>query len=148
MGHDGPAALTGRCYCGAVTLKMTAPPKIVAYCHCADCRRWTGGPVGAFASFAEADVAATPPLGQPFSSVPGVERWTCRDCGSPLAARFDYTPGQVFVPVGILDQADRLAPDLHCHAGERLPWLHIADDLPREHASGRASLNAAQDSRP
>ena len=134
-------ALTGRCYCGAVHLTLPAQPLTVAYCHCADCRRWTGGAVGAIATFDAKDLQTTPDLGVPFSCNPGVERWNCPDCGSPLAARFDYLPGQIYVPLGVLDQAADLPPHIHCHADARLPWLHIKDDLPHAEASGRAALN-------
>lgn len=33
---------TGRCACGAVTFKVSAPDTYGA-CHCEMCRRWTGG---------------------------------------------------------------------------------------------------------
>ncbi|MEM6423293.1 MAG: GFA family protein, partial [Pseudomonadota bacterium] len=54
---------TGRCYCGAITLEATAAPLTAAYCHCADCRRWTGAPVAAFAAFAADTVRLTPEPG-------------------------------------------------------------------------------------
>lgn len=134
-------AYTGRCYCGRVALRSAAAPQIIAYCHCSDCRRWTGGPVGAFAAFPADALTATPTLGAPFSAVEGVDRWSCADCGSPLAARFDYLPDQVYVPLGVLDQADALAPQMHCHNDARLPWLGIQDDLPCATGSGRDALN-------
>ncbi|MEO0401072.1 MAG: GFA family protein [Pseudomonadota bacterium] len=112
----------------------------VAYCHCTDCRRWTGAPVAAFAAFLRSDLVAAPALAPPLEHAPGVERWTCPKCGSPLAARFDYLPDQVYVPLGIIDQADRLAPVLHSHADSALPWLHIDDDTPRAPASARDVL--------
>ncbi|MEO0632559.1 MAG: GFA family protein [Pseudomonadota bacterium] len=135
--------LSGRCYCGAALLSFVAPPQTVAYCHCNDCRRWTGGPVAAFAAFDRSALRATPPLGEPLRPATGVERWSCPTCGSPLAARFDYLPTQVYVPLGILDQIDTLPPALHCHAGSAPPWLHIVDDLPRHAGSARSSLNGA-----
>ncbi len=70
----------------------------------------------------------------------GVRRWTCETCGSPLAAAFDYLAGQVYVPLGIIDQADALAPVLHSHANSALPWLHIEDDLPRSPGTARTRL--------
>ncbi len=135
--------ITGRCYCGAITLTAQRPPQTVAYCHCGDCRRWTGAPLPAFAALAPEDVTVTPPLGTPFSTTPGVERWVCAACGSPIAARFDYLPGQIYIPLGILDQAEALAPEVHCHAEAQMPWLHVADDLPRLEGSGRTALMAA-----
>ncbi len=139
MPSETPAA-AGRCYCGASAFKAGLPPQTVAYCHCSDCRRWTGGPVGAFAAFAADALTFQPPLGPGFSAVPGVTRWSCPNCGSPLAARFDYLPGQVYVPVGLLDDAGAFPPELHCHSGSQLSWLHLSDDLPRERESGRATL--------
>ncbi|WP_299690168.1 GFA family protein [uncultured Tateyamaria sp.] len=122
---------------------MSAPAQTVAYCHCRDCRRWTGGPVAAFAAFDRTALTATPPLPAPASHSAGVERWNCTACGSPLAAQFDYLPTQVYVPLGILDQIDAAAPQLHCHAESAPRWLHIADDLPRQTGSARDTLSDA-----
>ena len=132
---------TARCYCGASRLTLSAAPLTAAYCHCADCRRWTGAPVGAFVAF-EATALQTD-LGPGVSHSPGVARWNCPKCGSPLAATFDYLPGQVYVPIGILDQAAEIAPEHHCHSQSALPWLHIHDGLPHDAGSARERLNAA-----
>ncbi|MFA3917126.1 GFA family protein [Ruegeria hyattellae] len=145
MPSDSAASVTGQCYCGATRLSAAAAPLTVAYCHCADCRRWTGAPVGAFAAFDQNDLATNPALGDGTSHHPGVRRWNCGRCGSPLAATFDYLPGQVYVPIGVLDQADDLPPLLHCHADKGLRWLHIADGLDRAAGSGRNALNSAGD---
>jgi len=67
-------------------------------------------------------------------------RTFCAECGSSLTGRYDYLPGQVYVSIGVIDQADQLAPEVHAHAGERLAWLHIQDDLDRVEATARARL--------
>ena len=144
MPSDGQAAtITGRCYCGATTLAATAAPKFVTYCHCSDCKRWTGAPLPAFAGFADEDVTFTPARGPKLSVMPGVDRWFCRTCGSPLAARFDYLPGQIYLPLGLLDQADALPPQAHAHYGARPPWLHFDDDTAKDAGSARDRLNAS-----
>ncbi len=97
--------------------------------------------MAAFAAFEKTDVVAQ--LSEPFFGAPGVERWTCPTCHAPLAAAFDYLPDQIYVPVGIIDQAETLVPEMHSHADSALPWLHIADDLPRADASAREALNRA-----
>lgn len=125
-----------------MSLATSAAPLTVAYCHCADCRRVTGAPVAAFAAFSTSAVRLDPDTGTARPVTQGVTRRFCRDCGSALTAEFDYLPGQVYVPLGILDQADLLEPDQHCHEAARLAWLHIKDRLPRDAASGRARLNA------
>ena len=137
------AGITGRCYCGATTIAAPGAPDIVTYCHCSDCKRWTGAPLPAFAAFAEGAVAFTPARGPMVSFAPGVERWFCRACGSPLAARFDYLPGQIYVPLGLIDQLDDLPPQGHAHFAARAAWLHVSDDATRDAGSARTRLNAA-----
>jgi hypothetical protein len=39
---------TGQCFCGAVTIVVTGDAVAVGYCHCANCRSWSAGPVNAF----------------------------------------------------------------------------------------------------
>ena len=122
-----------------MTLVIDAAPEIVTYCHCVDCRRLTGAPVAAFAAFPAGSVSLHPDQ-EPDTATQGVVRRFCRQCGSALTAEFDYLPGQVYVPIGVLDDAADLAPSLHAHAEARLPWLHISDDLPRKGSSARDNL--------
>lgn len=135
--------ITGRCYCGTITVTATKAPDVVAYCHCVDCRRVTGAPVSAFAAFSEAALTFVPDEGHSVSPTAGVSRSFCGACGSPLASRFDYLPGQVYIPLGLIDQADVLQPQMHSYESQRLPWLHIEDDAERFERSSRARLNAA-----
>ena len=135
--------LTGRCYCGATTIRTTQAPQTVAYCHCIDCRRWTNAPVAAFAAFEERAVTFTPNEGRKITANPGVTRTFCATCGTPLTGRYDYLPGQIYIGVSIFDQSSNLAPEIHTHESERLTWLHIDDDLERVSASGRSMINKA-----
>lgn len=135
---------TGRCYCGALCLSIAADaPLTVAYCHCVDCRRWTGAPLPAFAAFPSDSVTAHPAFSAPLEQVLGVRRWVCVTCGSAMAAQFADLPGQTYVPLGVLDQVASLPPQVHCHMDAQVPWLHLDDGLPRHSASGRTDLNAA-----
>src|SRR5258708_13215822 len=51
-----------RCSCGAVTLTLPAPSKLVIACHCIDCQRRTGAPfgVGAFYPAEVVTISGTP----------------------------------------------------------------------------------------
>jgi hypothetical protein len=140
---DTSNTITGRCYCGATTIRATQAPQAVAYCHCIDCRRVTGAPVAAFAAFDEAAVTFTPDQGRKVAASPGVTRTFCAVCGSLLTGRYDYLPGQVYIAVGIFDQANDLAPQLHAHETQRLTWLHIDDELERFAKSARSQLTDA-----
>ena len=102
----------------------------------------TGAAVATFAAFEELGVSVAPELAE-VTHVPGVARRFCRECGSALTARFDYLEGQVYVPVGVLNDAGDFQPERHCHADAMLPWLRMDDDLPREIGSARASISRA-----
>ena len=141
MPPETPAPFTGRCYCGASRITADVAPDTVAYCHCSDCRRVTSSPLPAFAAFAEDAVTLVPDRGQAKEVTKGVSRWFCPDCGSQLKARFDYLPGQVYVPLGILDQADDLPPEVHCHNDSALSWLHVQDTAERIDGTARATLS-------
>src|SRR5260370_41172274 len=51
-----------RCSCGALTLTLPEPSKLVVACHCLDCQRRTGAPfgVGAFYPVDAVVISGTP----------------------------------------------------------------------------------------
>ncbi len=145
MAEAGNTVITGRCYCGAISLASHARPQVVTYCHCHDCKRISGAPVAALAAFDDDQISFQPGEGKTFSVVDGVRRSFCPDCGSPIAARYDYLPGQVYVGVGLIDQADRLEPSFHAHEAHCVQWLHIDDDLERFPATSRSRLSGSHE---
>lgn len=96
----------------------------------------------AFAAFAASDIVITGDV-MCKTHDSGVTRGNCAACGSPLNAVFPYLPDQVYVPVGVLDDLELFAPQLHCHAAYCPSWLHLDDDLPRMDASARDQLSEA-----
>src|SRR5690606_231519 len=99
------------------------------YCHCRDCRKQTGAPVMAFVGFREEDLEW---LGEPRTwRSGGVERCFCGHCGSQIGYRDDLLPGEVYLTLGFMDEPEAYAPTLHAFQSRRLPFLNIADDLPR-----------------
>lgn len=141
MADETEVVLSGHCYCGAITFTATQQPQTVAYCHCDDCRRATGGPVAAFAAMDEKSLVFVPDEGRKVEANPGATRTFCPSCGSSLTGRYAYLPGQVYVSLGVIDQANDIAPEIHCHDSERFEWLHIDDQLERVSSSGRAKIN-------
>ncbi|MBL9059164.1 MAG: hypothetical protein JNK88_03955 [Mangrovicoccus sp.] len=62
---------------------------------------------------------------------PGVGRGFCARCGTPVCFENAGLPGEIRVSAAALDNplADR--PEGHDVRSEHLPWLALADDLPR-----------------
>ena len=121
-------------------MRKPRPSLTVAFCHCKDCQPWTGSPAPAFAAFAPKDLTTQPPHGVPAFTNPGVSRWNFKDCGSPLAAALEYIPDQIYVPLGLIDQADQLIAEIHCFSKKQLPWLHIEDNATRGIGTARDAL--------
>ena len=90
---------------------------------------------------AEDAITFPPDDGKTARTTSAARRSFCGQCGSPLTGRYEYLPGQVYVPVGLFDNPHVLAPQLHAHTANRVAWLLVDDDLERFDASARSALN-------
>jgi hypothetical protein len=122
--------------CGAVRYQVAGTPFGIGYCHCASCRRHTGAPVVMLAGYRKDQVTFAGAVRQVYESSPGVGRAFCGGCGTPLTWEgMGGTLGAIFeIHIGTFDDPAALVPQFHQHDGERLPWLDVADRLPRYHA--------------
>lgn len=119
----------GSCRCGLISAETKDGPLQVSYCHCRDCRKQTGAPVMAFVGFHD--------RGLTWHGAPktwrsaGVERYFCEHCGSQIGYRDDKLPGEIYLSLGFMDAPENYPPTLHAFVQRQLPFLHMADDLPR-----------------
>ncbi len=127
---------SGRCLCGAVHYKFDPDALLwTGYCHCDSCRRACSAPVTVYFGVR---LSAWRWFGEPasFASSTHATRSFCRDCGSPLAYRTKKLPDEIHGFAASLDDPAAFAPQAHFYHAEALPWLHIADDLPRHEKGG------------
>ena len=122
---------TGRCLCGAVRFRFAGEPIWIAHCHCESCRRATSSAVATFVSVPRAgfEHVGAEPVG--YHSSPGALRRHCGTCGSPISYEHDDYPGEVHLHAACLDRSDGVRPTKHDLWSERVPWLAVADDLPK-----------------
>ena len=125
-------SFVGGCTCGGVRYRMESPPLFVHCCHCHWCQRETG------ASFALNALVESERLhvmeGRPESvltpsaSGKGQNIWRCPTCRVALWSNFaGFGDGVSFVRVGTLDDADRIAPDIHIYTDSKQPWVVIPE---------------------
>lgn len=121
---------TGGCMCGAVRFYARGQATWVAICHCASCRRHTGGILNGAAGFERKHVRFT---GGPsaYESSPGVQRYFCASCGTSLAYHSEQWADDIHLFVGAFDDPEALKPEFHIFAQERLSWLSLSGLLPR-----------------
>ena len=121
----------GRCLCGAVTWRYKGAETWACYCHCNSCRRNCAAPVTAYIGVPFERFEWTGEQPKTFRSSPGVRRHFCGTCGTPMAFGADRYVGEIHLFAALLDDPADFTPQFHVHYDERLPWLHIADDLPK-----------------
>jgi hypothetical protein len=130
-GANEDRVLSGRCTCGGVAFEARGSPKWVGICHCANCRRATGGSSVAVAGFTRDSVRIAGPSLAGFASSPGVVRSFCAACGTSLSYQNARWPDDIHLMVGSFDEPQTLQPQFHIFFDERLPWVCTSDNLPR-----------------
>ncbi len=103
---------TGSCLCGAVRYTITSAPKTTTACHCAMCRKWSGGVFLAYSVPAEDVQFDGEGIIATYPSSDWAERGFCKTCGSSLFYRLT-TPGphqgNYEMSLGTLDDANGVA---------------------------------------
>lgn len=131
-----PTSLTGGCMCGAVRYEASWPPNWSAHCHCRDCQRASGAAFVTYAGIRKDGFRWSKGTPKIFRSSPGVERFFCGDCGTSLAYWGERWPDEIHIFAATLDDPARAEPQIHIYTSEQLPWVHLADGLPRKDKPG------------
>ncbi len=132
-----PISHCGRCLCGAVRFVAHGAPRWVAHCHCESCRRATSSPFTTFAGHLREEVIWSGTPAAVYRSSPGVERSFCGCCGSPMSFAGERWPEEIHLFVPSFEDPAALSPEMHVHAAEQLPWVHLHDHLPRYQRTAR-----------
>jgi hypothetical protein len=119
----------GRCFCGAVEIKVEGEPEAMGYCHCSSCRSWSGGPVNAFSLWKPAAVETTRGADKiaQYAKTEISERRYCRECGGHLLTNHP-TLGLVDVLAATIPTLD-FKPAVHVNYAETV--LPMKDGLPK-----------------
>ena len=121
---------TGGCFCGALRFQSDLKPVETGYCHCSICRRTTGAPLLAFASFPLESFAYTKGKPSIFKSSSKGQREFCSTCGTQICFREAGPAKTVDINSGALDEPEAVAPDHHIYTSSRVSWLELDDQLP------------------
>ena len=101
-----------------------------ANCHCESCRRACSAPFTTFFGLRATAWRWTGKAPGVYRSSPGVERFFCRDCGSPMGYRTDDLPDEMHGYAASLNHPERATPDREDFLEERLPWVHPGNLTP------------------
>ena len=121
----------GHCLCRKTGWEFEGDKSWGCYCHCDDCRRNCAAPVVAWVGVQLENFKCTGTAPQAFESSPGVQRYFCGTCGSPLGLEASHYPGAMHVYAASLADPAAFTPEFHLNNESRLPWLKMEDDLPK-----------------
>jgi hypothetical protein len=126
---SGEKTYEGRCFCGAVQLRVTGAPAAMGYCHCTSCREWSAGPVNAFALWKTSAVEITKgaELIGTYNKTPQTFRKWCTKCGGHVLT--DHPPFDMIDVYAAITPALEFVPSVHVYYAETT--LRIRDGLPK-----------------
>ena len=128
----------GGCLCGAVRYCAIGEPVAATLCHCADCRRASGGTNIAWVIFEENDFEWLKGKPADYMSSPGIHWLFCQECGTTIGYRRAERPTHMDVTTGTLDDPGRFPPDVEIWIKEKIAWEPLHPGLPKRE---RSSLN-------
>lgn len=132
---SGVPYMISKCFCEATKIEISGTPCWVGYCHCEDCRRATGAPVTAYASFKNNLLTFNSGELSHYESSPGTYWGSCSVCHSPMTYQSKKYPDDTHFHLITIDTYEDLSPDFHVHCSETVCWLNIADDWPKYEGS-------------
>ena len=123
-------AMTGSCLCGAVRFEVTEPFTRVTQCHCASCKKLSGGPgtVNGQVASAAIRILDGQELLQTYQPPEGSAKTFCRSCGSNLFGAGWPQSERASVRLTTLDVAPERKPELHIFTCSVAPWETLPDD--------------------
>ncbi|WP_162409622.1 GFA family protein [Acuticoccus sediminis] len=132
-------SLTGECPCGSLSFGASGPAVWTVFCHCTECRDWSGSPLSLWVGFpSESVVFGGWILWRPGKSI-DVMRGFCGKCGAAVIYRDrSMLQEETYVNGLLVHEPDRVKPAGHAFWRERISYIACSDDLPRWEGYSRA----------
>ena len=122
---------TGHCLCGETTYAFDGEIVWQGHCHCESCRRNCAAPVTTFFGVPRGGFRWTGRAPGSYESTPNNHRLFCTNCGTPMAYDGGWDKKNMHLYVTSLDDQTLIAPTIHFHHDEAVPYLILGDDLER-----------------
>lgn len=128
----------GACHCGAITFDAEIDPDKVRICHCIDCQQLSGTAFRVMVPCSENEfhlkTGALKIYVKTAESGRRRQQAFCGDCGSPIYATSDESPGSrsLGLRVGVLAQRRELPPMRQFWYRSVLPWLPALPGIAEE----------------
>jgi hypothetical protein len=124
------AALRGSCLCGGVRFELSEPPETLRYCHCASCKKLSGGAgtVNARVPSTSISILEGEDLLQTFQPAEGTAKTFCLACGSNLFGGGWPESEVASVRASTFDEPFDARLSAHVYVRSVAPWETLPDD--------------------
>ena len=115
--------LSGKCLCGNVTFSADTEIKLMANCHCDDCRAATGAAFGTllFVNEDAVTIKGSPKVyDHTADSGASMQKLFCPDCGSQMFGRNSNRPNTLSVRAGVVDQTELVKPAVNVFLSSKI----------------------------
>jgi hypothetical protein len=126
--------MQGSCQCGAVRFEVAGPFISVSFCHCATCKKISGGVGTASGGASTEDIVVLEGRDriETFQPVEGSAKSFCRTCGSNIFGGGWPDSEHSSVRLSAIDSGLEQKPDAHIFVRSVAAWETLPDDgLPR-----------------
>jgi hypothetical protein len=124
------ANLHGTCLCGGVRFEVDASPEALRYCHCASCKKLSGGAgtVNFGVPPSAIRIVEGEELLQSFTPEGGSAKTFCRSCGANLFGGGWPDTERASVRVTTIEEPLDAKIGAHIYVTSLAPWESLADD--------------------
>ena len=124
--------LSGKCLCGNIAFTADTDIKLMANCHCSNCRAATGSAYGTLLFIDESalEISGAPKVFEHVAdSGANMEKHFCPDCGSQLFGRNSNRSNMVNIRAGNIDQTELVKPTVNVYLSSKIDSTPIDADL-------------------
>jgi hypothetical protein len=128
------SAMSGSCFCGTVRFEVAGPFISLGFCHCATCKKISGGVGTANGRARTEDISVLEGRDSiaTFQPDEGTAKSFCRVCGSNLFGGGWPASEQTSVRLSAIDTGLEQRPEAHTFVRSVAPWETLpGDGLPR-----------------
>jgi hypothetical protein len=128
------SSLTGSCLCGGVRFEVSEPFERISQCHCASCKKLSGGPatVSGHVRSAAVHIVSGEELVRTYQPAEGSAKTFCGNCGSNLFGGGWPESELASVRLSALDTPPERKPGRHIFMRSVAPWESVPEDgVPR-----------------
>lgn len=125
-------SVTGSCLCGENTFVLEGELTSPRYCHCDNCRKFSGTSPATWLMVDTGQLTITQnnaPISE-YNSGRGI-RCFCSLCGSPLWFKSVDFPQIMALPLGVVDQGELPQPEMHLWFDSKPHWCMVNHSLPK-----------------